>query len=215
MSKELQKKAQQNKEILNQKQIWDAIAKAWNDYRQKPISKVNEFLKNKKGKILDLSCGSGRHLLKSKDLEFYETDFSEKMIEFAKKNAEKNKIKAHFQVADATNLPFEDNFFDSAIYIAALHCIQSVKDRKKSLKELFRVLKKDSEALITVWSKMHLRMKNKSKDAIVPWTFEGEKYQRYYYLYEKNELESLLKQSGFKIQNIEESFRGIIAIVTK
>ena len=56
---------------LSQKQIWNAIAGKWNEYRQKPVEEVIEFLKKEKGKILDLGCGSGRHLIKKENLKFY------------------------------------------------------------------------------------------------------------------------------------------------
>ena len=42
--------------IQSQKQVWDSIAKEWNDFRQKPVPEVVEFLKKQKGKVLDLGC---------------------------------------------------------------------------------------------------------------------------------------------------------------
>ena len=66
----------------------------WNKFKVKPLEEVKEFLENKKGKILDLGCGSGRHLIKNTNLKFYGVDFSKEMIKFAKINAKEKQMKA-------------------------------------------------------------------------------------------------------------------------
>ncbi len=200
---------------MSQKEVWNSIASEWNRFRNKPMPEVENFLKDKKGKVLDLGCGSGRHLVKSKHLEFYEVDFSEEMINFAKSNARKKGIDAKFFVSDARNLPFREDFFNSAIYIAALHCIESDKLRKKSLDELFRVVKKNSQALITVWSKNHIKLVKHPKESTVVWKKNSEKLMRYYYLYDKDELKELLEEVGFTVNLISEDSKNIIAIVEK
>ncbi len=200
---------------LSQQEIWENLAKPWSEYRQEPLKEVTDFLKNKSGNILDLGCGSGRHLAKLKDSIFYCLDFSKNMLKFAKKNSNKRKIKAKFIQSPAEKLPFDKEFFDSVIYIATLHCIPNKKDRKQSLKELYRVLKPHSQCLISVWSKNHLRLKNKPKNAFISWTYKNIKYERYYYLYDKDELEQELKQAKFKIISIKEDNKSIIAIVEK
>ena len=64
----------------NQKQVWNNIASEWHKFKTQPSEKVLEFLKGKKGKILDFGSGSGRHLIKNSRIEFYLVDFSEEMI---------------------------------------------------------------------------------------------------------------------------------------
>lgn len=199
----------------NQEKVWNSIAEEWNKFRRKPMPEVLEFLENKKGRILDLGCGAGRHILPNQNIDFYGVDFSREMIKFAKENAEKKEIVANFFVANSDELPFEDNFFDSAIYVAALHCIPESKKREESLKELSRVLKKNSSALITVWSKNHIKLINHPKNSTVSWKKNSEELQRYYYLYDKNELEILLKSVGFKIVSIEDDGKNILAVVKK
>jgi ubiquinone/menaquinone biosynthesis C-methylase UbiE len=103
--------------------------------------------------------------------------------------------------ADISSLPFDDNFFDCAIFIAGLHCISSPEKREKALKELFRVMKPKAQALISVWSKNNQRIKNKPKEARIPWTIGKVKYYRYNYTFSKIELESLIKKCGFKLVN--------------
>ena len=200
---------------MEQKEVWEKVARPWQSFRenQKLIEDVSEFLKGKAGKILDLGCGSGRYFAKIRG-KIYAMDFSKKMLELAKGHAKEKGIDAEFFQAEAYALPFKDDFFDSAIFIAALHCIESAEKRKKSLEELFRVLKKEGKAIITAWSRNSERVKNKPKEAFIPWTVDGKKYFRYYYIYEKNELEALLKEVGFKILSIKEG-KNIIAIVEK
>jgi len=198
---------------MKQQKIWDKIARPWKSFREKPLKEVEEFLSKKSGKVLDLGCGSGRHFLKIKD-KIYGVDFSKEMLKLAEKHAKENKINAELVQAEACKLPFKDDFFDSAIFIAALHCLPDSKKRKKSLEELFRVMKEGSHAMITVWSRKQERVKNKPKEALIPWTVDGKKYLRYYYFYDKKEFESLLKSVGFKILSLKED-RNIIAIVKK
>jgi len=199
-------------EKLSQEQIWNKIAHPWKKYRGIPLKEVGDFLKNKSGKILDLCCGSGRHFIKLKNAEFYGIDFSEKMLKLAEKYAEKEKINVVLKKASADNLPFEDEFFDAAIFIDSLHNIETTEKRKKTLQELKRVLKKGSEALISVWNKVQPRFKNKEKETFIGWRVNDDNYRRYYYLYEKEELEKLLKEVGFKIAESWENKRIFVRV---
>jgi len=199
---------------MNQQKVWDSIAEDWSRFRVKTVGEVKEFLKNKKGKILDLGCGTGRNFMKING-KIYGVDFSEEMIKHAKINAKEKQIKAEFLISSLGNLIFEDNYFDSAIYIASLHCVVSKEERENSLKELFRVLKPEREALITVWSKNHMKLINLPKDATIEWKTKTKKLNRYYYIYDKEELRKLLKNIGFKIVSINEDKKNIIVIVKK
>lgn len=201
--------------MQNQQKVWNAIAEDWNKFRQKQMTEVIEFLEDKKGNILDLGCGSGRHLIKNSNLKFYGVDFSEEMIKHAKINSKEKQIKAEFLISSLGNLSFEDNYFDSAIYIAALHCVISKEERENSLRELLRVLKPKSQTLITVWSKNHKKLVNHPKDATIAWKTKTEELHRYYYIYEKEELKELLESVGFKIISIKEDNKNIIAVVKK
>lgn len=199
---------------MGQEYVWNIIAEKWAEFRNKTPSEVQEFLKNKKGKILDLGCGSGRNIIPSDKLKYYGVDFSSEMLKIAEKNSLNKKIPAVFIKADIgkEKLPFKSNFFDAAVFISALHCIEPSAEREKALRELFRVMKKNSEAMITVWRKdaMIEQWKNKkimdfnfnykdSKEMFVNWKKDGVNYERYYYFYDEKELESSLKKAGFKI----------------
>ena len=197
---------------MNQKQIWDNIAEEWFEFKTKPSKNVLEFLEDKKGKVLDLGSGTGRHLVKIKNGKMYLVDFSEEMIKLAKKKSEKEKIKAEFSVSQITKLDFENDFFDSAICISSLHCVEGKENREKVVEELYRVLKPNAKAEIGVWNKNSRRFKNSGKEKYVKWRDKGE---RYYYLFDEKEIHDLFERCGFKIISTHNSEMMINFVVGK
>jgi ubiquinone/menaquinone biosynthesis C-methylase UbiE len=90
-------------------------------------------------RVLDIGCGNGRYfeLLKIKNASYVGIDNSKNLIEEAKKKYPE----ADFKVADALDLPFNDNSFDKVYSIAVLHNVPSKELRAQFLKEAHRVLK--------------------------------------------------------------------------
>ncbi|HLC86810.1 MAG TPA: class I SAM-dependent methyltransferase [Candidatus Nanoarchaeia archaeon] len=180
----------------NQKQVWDKIAHEWSLFKTEPSEQVLKFLKKQEGNILDLGSGSGRHLTRIKNGKMYLVDFSKEMIKIAREKAEKNNIPAEFSISELTKLPYKDNFFDAAIAISSIHCIDSVEKRETAVKELYRVLKQGNVVFIGVWNKETKKFKNSPKERYVKWTDKG---LRYYYLFDEQEIHNLFKTNGFKI----------------
>jgi len=162
-------------------------------------------------RVLDLGCGNGRwfKLFQEYGVDYIGVDSSEKLIEIAKREHPK----ARFQVADALNLSFPENFFDKIYSIAVFHQIPSKELRLQFLKEAKRVLKSEGLLILTAW-KFHqpkealllfkytiLKLLGKSKldfkDVFQPW---GKKIQRYYHYFSQAELENLVQIAGFEIQ---------------
>jgi len=198
--------------VESQEEVWDEIAEPWSRFRTRIYPDLVEFLKDKEGNILDIGCGSGRHFKKINGT-IYGVDFSQSMLNLAEKNAKREGINVKLTKSNVSKLPFEDNFFDSALFIATLHCIKKKEYRKKSLQELFRILKPKSKAMITTWSKNHQRVK-KLGNTFIPWTRDGKKYQRFHYIYTKEEIEKLVKEVGFEIINSKEE-NNITLVVQK
>ncbi|RLC40085.1 MAG: hypothetical protein DRH33_01040 [Candidatus Nealsonbacteria bacterium] len=162
-------------------------------------------------KVLDLGCGNGRffEILKDKGVDYIGVDFSERLIEIAKKRYPQVK----FQVADALNLPFPNNFFDKVYTIAVLHHIPSKEFRQRFLEEAKRVLKPGGLLILTVWK---IKTKNNLLSVIkytilkligkLDWgdTFESwnKKIQRYFHIFSKKELKRLLNEADFKVLEI-------------
>jgi len=196
----------------SQKRIWNDIAPEWHQHKTRPSEFSKEFLSKQTGKVLDFGSGSGRHLQKIEKGKMYLVDFSGEMIRLAKQKAKKQKILADFIVADMTQLLFEDNFFDSAISISSLHCLNP-SQHESAIKELYRVLKPKAHALIGVWNKDSTRFRRyKTQEKYIGWTDKG---KRYYYLFYEDEIHNLFKRAGFKIISMHNSPLMINFIVEK
>ncbi|MDY6894198.1 MAG: methyltransferase domain-containing protein [Thermotogota bacterium] len=98
-----------------------------------------------KGKyVLDVGCGVGItpcYIAKKYDCKVVGIDILEKMVDSSKKRAEREGIdeRVEFRLADAQNLPFEDDFFDVVISEDA---IAIMEDKKGVISECVRVTKK-------------------------------------------------------------------------
>ncbi len=70
--------------------------------------------------VLDVGCGTGRTTIPLHNLGYkvLGIDLVPEMIENAKKIVEEKELKIDYEVGDATNLKYEDNFFDG-IYSSA------------------------------------------------------------------------------------------------
>ncbi len=197
---------------MNQQEVWEKIAPEWHEYKTTPAEHTIEFLKKTSGSVLDLGSGSGRHLYPIKNGKMYLVDFSKEMLKFAEEKAKKEKIDAEFKQANLWEIPYEDEFFDYAISISSLHCVEGEKNREKTVRELYRVLKKGGKAEIGVWNIKSKRFKNAQKEKMVKWTDKG---TRYYYLYDEKEVHDLFKKIGFKIISTHNSEMMINFIVQK
>lgn len=201
--------------MKSQQQIWDNIAEEWHEFKTSPSQTATDFINNLKGKILDFGSGSGRNLLeikKSKQRELYLVDFSQEMLKKAEERAKKLKIKIITKKSTLEKTDFPNNYFNGAICVAAIHCIETHKKRKDALKELYRILKPGAKADIEVWNKNSERYKKAPKEKFIAWRDKG---KRYYYLYNEKELRTILEKIGFKIIKKIPHRANIIFIVEK
>ncbi len=193
---------------LNEKpkqgQVWDSIASPWRTYVVKKIPIVEEFLKSKKGLVVDLGCGNGGNMIPNKNIEYWGVDFSSKQLENAKKYIENEKINGKLFNSNLHKLPkeFANNFFGCGLFIATLHCIETKKQRVDSLKEFYRILKPGAEALISVWNSDDKRFNGLKGGIYMSWKENGVSHMRHYYLYDKNEFIGLLEEVGFSVLEI-------------
>lgn len=116
------------------------------------MEKISKLFKEKGIKrVLDLGCGTGRHLifLSKKGFEVYGMDASPKALEMASKwlIEENEKAELHLDRIEH-NFPYEDKFFDAIISIQVIHH-NLIKDIISTVKEIERILKKGSIIFIT------------------------------------------------------------------
>jgi len=99
-----------------------------------------EYLPDSKLTVLDIGTGLGIQAITFAELghEVTALDFSNEMLQRAKKQAESRNVSIHFVQGDAENLPFEESSFD---IIINMHLLWTLTDHEKFLKECGRVLK--------------------------------------------------------------------------
>ncbi|MCK5561965.1 MAG: class I SAM-dependent methyltransferase [Thermoplasmata archaeon] len=219
-------------------ETYNEIADDFDPTRPHPWPESVEFIKTlPKGiRILDLGCGNGRNsiYIAQQNLEVVGVDFAIKMLKIAnKKNLElKSQTVPNFLQADIMELPFKDQTFDAALFIAALHHIPNEDYRLHVLEELFRCLKPGGQVLISVWAFDQPRFQevlleqlvtgdepiepakkpeNEPEsvpggnigDVYVPWTRkDGKVFKRFYHLFDEDELRELLAKTEFVILDV-------------
>jgi SAM-dependent methyltransferase len=116
-------------------------------------SQIFNYLNPKKDmKFLDV--GSCANLIRKKlyewPSEYYGIDISPKLIKASKDFVEFNNIKiGGLYIADISNTPFDNNFFDICSIIGVLE-YYNLEYIRKSLKELQRILKPNSKIVIDI-----------------------------------------------------------------
>jgi demethylmenaquinone methyltransferase/2-methoxy-6-polyprenyl-1,4-benzoquinol methylase len=166
--------------------------------------RVVNFTNAQKGsKILDVATGTGQQAFAfaKKGYEVIGIDLSEAMLNVAKK---KNKFRnVKFEVADATNLPFEDNSFDTSSISFALHDMP-LSIREKVLKEMARVTKPEGIIIVVDYD----LPKNKIGKFLI-YHFIALIEAEYYKNFIKSDLESLLSKNGIKIVEKDRVMHGV------
>ena len=180
------------------KKVFDILAPFY-DIATAPLSglrgRVVDFTNVKKGsRILDIGTGTGKQAFAfaEKGYDVTGIDLSEAMLKVAnKKNRYKN---VNFQVADATNLPFEDNSFDVSSVSFALHDMP-LTIRERVLKEIVRVTKPAGMIVIVDYA----LPENKIGRFLI-YRFVRLYEREYYSRFIKSDLEALLRKSGIEIK---------------
>jgi ubiquinone/menaquinone biosynthesis C-methylase UbiE len=99
------------------------------------------------GKIaLDIACGSGygTKLLAQSAKKMYGVDVSEESVNYAKDHYPA--VNIEYRVGDGTNIPLDDNSVDVVI---TFETIEHIKDYRKFMKELKRILKHDGLLVVS------------------------------------------------------------------
>jgi 2-polyprenyl-3-methyl-5-hydroxy-6-metoxy-1,4-benzoquinol methylase len=150
-------------------------------------------------RILDIGCGTGRHLsevLQYENTKVFGADIHQGDLREAQKRIaylkELGLCKGAYQLlsADIGNLPFEDNFFDLVICSEVL---EHIPDHHKALAELVRVLKPGTTLVISVPRYVPEK---------ICWFLSEEYHQAengHIRIYKKNDLIRLSEKAGLNI----------------
>ena len=160
-----------------------------------------------KSKIIDVATGTGAQAyeLAKLNLEVTGIDLSPEMLEQAKKKY-RNSLELKFQHADATEIPFKDNYFDYSSISLGLHDMPH-DIGILVLKEMKRVTKKDGSILIVDYMEPKKHTIAKLSHLLVS-LYETKNYKPFI----KYGLDELLSKVGLKIYR-ESNFLGLFQIV--
>jgi ubiquinone/menaquinone biosynthesis C-methylase UbiE len=133
------------------KKEWNDAAESWADFVRKGKDYYRDELNNpatfgligdvRDRLVLDLACGEGYNtrILARKGAKVTGVDFSEKLIELARRQEAKEKLGICYYVLDATDLKeFPNNHFD---LVTCFMSLQDIEDYEKAISEVARVLK--------------------------------------------------------------------------
>jgi len=155
---------------------WESIFKKKGKVFIKPqedMNKVIKLLKKEKVKrVLDLGCGSGRHvvMLAKAGFDVYGTDISKQGLKLTRKWLKESNLKARLKQASCyKRFPFKDNFFDAIISIQVIHHAK-IKNIRYCISEMERVLKPGGIIFVSV-TKSSYRIMAKNFKMIAPRTY--------------------------------------------
>ncbi len=138
------------------KNPWDKVFKEHGAFFEEPhedMVHIVQLLVGKRARrVLDLGCGSGRHIvyLARNRFSVYGLDSSPEGIKRTRAWLRKEGLKADVRLQSMTKpLPFKDSFFDAVISVQVIHHA-TLAEIRKVVKEIARVIKKDGVVYVTV-----------------------------------------------------------------
>lgn len=202
-----------NIEKTHVQDVYNKIASDFDRTRYYQWKGIKDFINSLQNNslIADIGCGNGKNMIDNRHI-FIGFDFS---IEFAKIC---NKKGIQSIVANNTNIPSRDNFFDHTISVAVIHHLSTELQRKKCINELIRITKPGGKIFIEVWSfERETGEEFKEQDNMIRWKHRdtGKVYQRFYHLFKKNELEDLIPKNISKIISSKYERNNYIVIIQK
>ena len=189
-------------------QVYNEIAKEFANTRTYQWPWITDYVNkiksgNKELTFLDIGCGSGRNIKAYSDnlVKIKGIDLSNEFVNMCKKQ------NMDVVLGNMIRMPFESDLFNHIMCIASFHHLETADERFMAINEIWRVLKKNGTALISIWSKIQpkktKRVFENYGDIMVPWrSTNGKEYQRYYYIFKIEEIVSLIKKAGFTIDKM-------------
>jgi len=114
---------------------------------------------SKKGTMLDLCCGTGRHsiVLHKRKWDTIGLDLSKNLLAIAKRNMKNEGTEFPLIRADMRHFPFRKQIFDAVVCMfTSFGYLPSESEDMKSFREVRRTLQKGGKFLIDVANKKHI-----------------------------------------------------------
>jgi tRNA (uracil-5-)-methyltransferase TRM9 len=192
-----------NFESLYVSETYEQISKHFSSTRYSHWTNVKDYIQQinliqskskskSKSKInfLDYGCGNGKYLSLCEQFNTTGFDNCENLLQIVRTNYPNITIVKGDVCELNTDLT---NNFDSIICVAVIHHLSSITRRIESIKNIIKYLKQGGTALISVWSnnidKTKYTKLETEGDYLIGW---NNQYQRYYHLFEQDELDKLI-----------------------
>lgn len=197
---------------------YDRIASHFAKTRPEPWPEISDFLDGRTGTTgLDIGIGNGRHaeLLAEHAASVIGLDLSAAALQTGIHRAKQRGFQLRVVHGDAATLPFVDDTFDLAVYIATVHHLPTRDLRVQSFNELARVLGPAGAAIVSAWSTTHSRFsRDEGFDTTVDWQLpDGERVERYYHIYDPGEFRGDVAASDLELVEAFVSSGNCYAIV--
>jgi SAM-dependent methyltransferase len=164
---------------------WDEASESWadfvregKDYYRDEMNNPAAFriIGNVRGKqVLDLSCGEGYNtrVLARRGAKVVGVDFSEKMIDLARRKEKEEELRIDYNVSDAADLKdLESERFDVVACFMALMDIERYED---AISEVARVLKRNGRFVFSITHPCFEYGETTEEEPIAEWRHEKEK----------------------------------------
>jgi ubiquinone/menaquinone biosynthesis C-methylase UbiE len=201
-------------ELNHVRGAYSIIAENFSETRNKPWDWIIDFYKDlaitkPNANILDHGCGGGRNMVNIDLEDNTKTEFTFQGIDVCPEFVEISKRKGCTAIkGDMCDMPFENESFDAIVSIASYHHLYTDDRRTQAMNEIYRVMKPGAKGLMSVWSINQPECsKNYGKfkygDNMIPWLDRKKNLicNRYYYIFKKDELESLFNNNNLTIIN--------------
>jgi len=186
-------------------EVYSQIAKHFSDTRVNQWTWITSYIEMITSPnfqyplVLDVGCGNGRNMEQFRNDYIYGIDNCQEFVDMCKQKGK------NVTLGDMTDINFPNHVFDHLLSIASFHHLSTEERRIKALKEMHRIIKPRGTMLLSVWSieqppntKQFKAIKNYG-DVMVTWNKYGETFDRYYYIFDIDEITNLFKITGWKI----------------
>ena len=184
------------------------------DKAQMEIEELTKILK--KGNVLDAGCGTGRHsvYLAMHGFDVTGIDISLDMLNEAEKKTRNLDEKIKFLHSDICSTTFPDKCFDNIICMYSVFSELTANDQTLCMEEFNRILKDDGVLVIEVpnrivFESLGSRLKALGFEQIdglgnfkLHVSINGKNYDLRTHLFSAHEIESIVKENGFKIDSL-------------
>lgn len=172
-------------------------------YNKEPSKYITDEIdrlieQNKITEAIDIGCGGGRYskYLSNKNVKVIAIDKNKEMFKYCEAENIEN---IEFKVENMDNLEEQSNSCNLILSIGAIHNSTNMNEYQRSFKEIYRVLKNDGYAIISIFT----------SDVITKDLSRGDSLNLYLIrnrppmiLLSKGEIEKVVKKIGFKFIKI-------------